>query len=176
MCVHITKNLDVDDFLDSCEYESPNKKINNNPGDLKLIQLNVRGLNSKLQELNSLMKTCIQPDAFLLSETWLKKHSPIPTLHGYNLERTDRTHKKGGGVCIFIRNTCGYRRLPELETENGDCMESCFIEIQTGTSKMILGSIYRPPNTNPNEFISKFQKIVKKARNHTKHLAIGLGS
>ena len=175
MCVHRNlKNLDVDDFLDSCEYESPNKKIANNPGDLKLIQLNVRGLNSKLQELNSLMKTCIQPDAFLLSETWLKKHSPTPTLHGYNLERTDRTRKKGGGVCIFIRNTCCYRRLPDLETENGDCMESCFIEIQTGTSKMILGSIYQPPNTNPNEFISKFQRIVAKARNQTNHLAIGL--
>ena len=98
MCVHRlaeSKTLDVDDFLDRCEYEAPNKMISYNPGNLKLLQLNIRGLNSKIPDLCNLMKTCIQPEAILLSETWLKTHSPTPILPGYKLERKDRTCKKG---------------------------------------------------------------------------------
>ena len=177
MCVHKISNfrkLDVDDFLDSCEYESPDKRILSSPGDLKLPQLNIRRLNSKIPDIHNLMKTCLQPDAILLSETWLKKHSPAPILPGYKLERNDRTCKKGGGVSIFIQNNCAYRRLQDLETEDSDCMESCFVEIKTSTTNMIIGSIYRPPNTDPVDFTQKMQRVIEKARKQTKHLAIGL--
>ena len=177
MCIHNTTNLralDIDDFIDSCEYESPYKKIEHDPADLKLLQLNIRGLNSKIADLLNLTSTCLQPGAILLSETWLKKHSPIPRLPGYQLERNDRIQKKGGGVCIWIQNNCKYRRLKELEAHDNECLESCFVEITTNTTKMILGSIYRPPNTNPIEFIGKLNKILELARKFTKHIAIGL--
>ena len=53
-------------------------------------------------------------------------------------------------------------------------MESCFIEVKTGTTKIILGSIYRPLNTNPAEFTSRILKIIEEARKRTNHIAIGL--
>ena len=177
MCVHrVTthQGLDTDDFLDSCEYESPNKKIQYDPGDLNLLHLNIRGLNSKIPDLLNLTKNCIQPGAIMISETWLKKHSPTPTLPGYKLEQNDRGHKKGGGVCIFIQNNCLYRRLRELETSDSICLETCFVEIKTSTTKMILGSIYRPPNTDPAEFVKKVKNVLEQARKITKHIAIGL--
>ena len=39
---------------------------------------------------------------------------------------------------------------------------------------MILGSIYRPPNTDATEFTSRMQKVIGRARKRTNHLAIGL--
>ena len=41
-------------------------------------------------------------------------------------------------------------------------------------TKMVLGSIYRPPNTDPTKFVCKMQTILMKAKKLTKHLAIGL--
>ena len=177
MCAHkftTHQGLDTDDFLDSCEYESPHKQLHYNPGDLNLLHLNIRGLNSKIPDLLNLTRTCIQPGAIMISETWLKKHSPTPLLPGYKIERNDRNHKKGGGVCIFVQNNCPYRRLRELETFDSTCMETGFVEIKTNTTKMILGSIYRPPNTDPTEFIQKVNTIFKQAEKITKHIAIGL--
>ena len=177
MCVHKSTNfakLDIDDFVDNCEYEPPGKKITSSTGDLKILQHNIRGLNSKLAEIQQMLRTTLVPTVLLLSETWLKKHSPAPYLPGYKLERSDRTHKKGGGVCIFVSEKCRYKRRPDLEAGNNESLESCFIEIETPTSKMIVGSVYRPPNTNPDEFVTKLQALITQGKRTTRNIIIGL--
>ena len=177
MCVHKPTNfakLDIDDFVDNCEYEPSGKKIITSTGDLKILQHNIRGLNSKLAEIQQILQTTLAPTIMLLSETWLKKHSPVPCLPGYKLERSDRTHKKGGGVCIFISERCRYKRRPDLEAGNNESLESCFIEVETSTSKLIVGSTYRPPNTNPDEFVQKLQAQITQGKRTTRNIIIGL--
>ena len=177
MCVHkLTKlgKLDIDDFVDSCEYEPSGKRIPTSHGDLKILHHNIRGLNSKLAELQQVIQTTLAPNIILLSETWLKKHSPVPHLPGYKLERSDRLSKKGGGVCIFISDHCRYKRRLDLEQENNESLEACFIEVETTTSKLVVGSMYRPPNTNPNEFVRKLEKIIIQGKLTTRNLIIGL--
>ena len=81
MCVHKPTNfakLDIDDFVDNCEYEPSGKKITTSTGDLKILQHNIRGLNSKLAEIQQMLQTTLALTIMLLSETWLKKHSPVP--------------------------------------------------------------------------------------------------
>ena len=177
MCVHKLTNLaklDIDDFVDNCEYEPSGKRISTSRGDLKILQHNIRGLNSKLAEIQQVIQTILAPTILLLSETWLKKHSPVPYLPGYKLERSNRTHKKGGGVCIFISDNCRYKRRLDIENENSESLESCFIEVETATSKLVVGSVYRPPNTNPDEFVHKLQKQITQGKRTTRNIVIGL--
>ena len=177
MCVHKIARLadfEIDDFVDNCEYEPSGKRLLTSRGDMKILHHNIRGLNSKLEELKRLMKTTLNPDLILLSETWLKNHSPRPYLPGYKLERSDRMNKKGGGVCIFLTDSCKYKRRPDLEKMNCESLESCFVEIETPITKLISGSIYRPPNTNPDEFTRKLSNIIALAKETTKNITIGL--
>ena len=112
MCVHKLTSfakLDIDDFVDNCDYKPSGKRVSTSRGDMKILQHNIRGLNSKLSDLQQIMKTTLNPDVILLSETWLKKHSPTPHLPGYKLERTDRKNKnspvKGwGGLSKMSKN------------------------------------------------------------------------
>ena len=152
------------------------KAITCNPQDLKLIHLNIRGINSKLFELNQLIDqtfTPHHPDIVLLCETWLKQRSPHQSLPGYHLERNDRTTKKGGGVGILISNRCKYRRRLDLEQHDNDSFESCFIELIAGKSNLLIGSIYRPPNTNGESFTKTFKSVIQQ---HAKprNIVIGL--
>ena len=41
-------------------------------------------------------------------------------------------------------------------------------------SKIIVGSIYRPPNTNPQEFIEAINKVTRQAKLHGRHIILGM--
>ena len=178
MCVHkVTPNgIEIEEFDDTCDYVDAGKVISCEPHDLKVIHLNIRGLNSKLFELNELIDSTFkphQPEIVLLSETWLKQHSPIPSIAGYRLERCDRTTKKGGGVGILISNRCKYQRRTDMEKLNNDSFESCFVELQAGKTNVLIGSIYRPPNTSCNTFTSTLRSTLEQ-RMGTRNIMIGL--
>ena len=178
MCVHQLQRehiLEFEEFEDNCDYEESGNAINCNPHDLKVLHLNIRGLNSKLFELNQLINNTFNPhhpDIVLLNETWLKQHSPNPTIPGYNLERNDRHTKKGGGIGILISNRCKYNRWPELEKFNSESFESCFIELNTNKTSVVIGSIYRPPNTNGEAFTNTLQLTLQRIK--PRNLIIGL--
>ncbi len=44
-------------------------------------------------------------DIFAASETWLNRAVPRShtVIDGYQLIRNDRSHKRGGGVCMYIK-------------------------------------------------------------------------
>ena len=148
MCVHKLTNLpslEGNYEIDKCTYEELNKDIPCDSSDLSIIHFNIRGLISKLGDLNYILNNSFStrhPDVVLLCETWLSSRSPKPTISGYNVERSDRLHKKGGGVAILISNKCKYRRRKDLEQSNCNSFESCFIELENWRSNIIMGSIY----------------------------------
>ena len=85
---------------DKCEYVQPEETIKVNKSDLVVLQLNIRGLSSKLSEFKQLLENLAdrkKPDVILLSETWLNKSSPKISLPGYNIFNVHRTHKKAVG-------------------------------------------------------------------------------
>ena len=180
MCVHNLyqhPGLDVNYDTDNCTYDNLNNNIQCDSGDLSIIHLNIRGLNSKIGDLNYILThsfSTTHPDIILLCETWLTNKSPKPYLHGYNVERSDRLNKKGGGVCVLISTRCRYRRRKDLEETNDTCYESCFIELENHKTNFLVGSIYRPPNTDPNEFNRKFENLIRSCTKQKKHLIIGL--
>ena len=53
-------------------------------------------------------------------------------------------------------------------------MESCSIEIQLPQTKLVVSSVYRPPNTSQSKFNSLFEKLIKSISKASKYSLIGL--
>ena len=93
-----------------------------------------------------------------LSETWLNdSKADLINVLGYHCIHKYRCDRSGGGVSIFVRDDINYKPRPDLDIFNEN-MESVFIEIDRNginvDKNIIVGIIYRPPNTDPNLFTS----------------------
>ena len=180
MCIYKLTHLpslEVNYNTDNCTYKELKKDIRCDSSDLSVIHFNIRGLMSKIGNLNHNLTNSFSsnhPDIVLLCETWLSSKSPKLAINGYNIERTDRLNKKGGGVAILISTRCKYKRRKDLEQDNCPSFESCFIELENWKSNLIIGSVYHPPNTDPGNFIQNFNNISKICTTQKKCLLLGL--
>ena len=73
--------------------------------------------------------------------------------------------KKGGGVAILIHTSLSYFDCKDLNALYQDSFECIFIELrQKALKSIILGSLYRPPNLKPKEFIEQYKIMLHKAQ------------
>ena len=103
------ENLDTCDYVDSVKYEHQDNLI--------VMQLNIRGLYSKISLLTNLLSSCVDgrlPDVALLSETWLTPASPPVNIPGYDLVHYCRPNKRGGGVGILVSNKHRYTKCDTI--------------------------------------------------------------
>lgn len=114
---------------------------------LRIAQWNARSIFRKLPELKRFINTQNpQIDILCIQETHLT-HMYTPRIAGYTLVRKDRTSQKGGGICIFIKNTLSYNDLnlvnpvPWFEIQG---ITTCGINIL---------NIYIPPNNHVQQHI-----------------------
>ena len=128
------ENLDTCDYIHSVKYEHQD--------DLIVMQLNVRGLYSKISVLTNLLSSCVDgrlPDVVLLSETWLTPASPPVIIPGYDLVHSCRPHKRGGGVGILVSKNLKCNTITSCMVEN----ECITIEIELRShEKCIISSMY----------------------------------
>ena len=91
-----------------------------------------------------------------VTESWL--HQDIPnnliSLPNYNLIRNDRKNKRGGGVALYLKNNLKY---DVLFTESHEFLESIWVKICLKKQIYVIGTVYRPPNTDSSLFISTFE-------------------
>ena len=168
------KPYDVDH--DFCDYVDVGENISISSSDLGIMQLNIRGLYSKIDKLKSLLNECTlgkQIDVILLCETWQSKTSPIPKLDGYSYIYKHRQHKLGGGVGMFVSDRLKYKERSDLYVS--DCsFEFCLIEVKLKHENVLLCSGYRAPNTNPNEFLADYEKLLHTVNAECNKLIIGI--
>ena len=152
-------NCSLDEF-DQCDYV--NSDYTCNVDDLCVIQLNIRGLCSKQSQLKQMIDNCMAekiPDVVILCKTWLTPFSPSVTIPGYDLCHKDRQSKRGGGVALLISNKVRYKMLNTKSSCN--TFESICAELELkNRQKLIISSLYRPPNTSEKEFIDQYCKFV----------------
>ena len=139
----------VCDDYDSCDYVDTVVGPSNE--DLIIAQLNIRGIGSKISRLKCLIDHSFvncEPDVFLISETWLTEQSPPISIPGYKFVHKPRKGKKGGGVGLLIKQNVKYQLIDKITFDTRE-FESIFavLHLQNGDNVMV-GSIYRPPNTN----------------------------
>ena len=105
---NLNRNVSYETYneeLDKCDYIDYGDAIKVSSNDLLVLQLNIRGLYSKITRLKSLLNDVTngkKPDILLICETWQNKNGPTPVLEGYEFVSKNRTHKLGGGVGIFV--------------------------------------------------------------------------
>ena len=91
-------------------------------------------------------------DVICISEIFLNniyKDNDL-NLTGCSLLRADHSsNSKKGGVCIYYKETLALKMIsiPYLN-------ESLLCEVTTGSKKCIIGTVYRSPSQNPDEFES----------------------
>ena len=103
---------------------------------------------SQLEAYNSVYKH----DFICISETFfdrsIQEEDKNIQLDGYNLLRADHpSNSKGGGVCIFYKETLGVRIVKPLSFN-----ECIIFEVSIQNSKGFVGVVYRSPSQNIFEF------------------------
>ena len=172
MCLHPTidrklstlydkyHNISLEEF-DNCDYVHSVSDVNQS--DLVVMQLNVRGISSKRDQLIDLLENSVRNkhvDIVLISETWLTVHSPDLKIAGYEVYRQDRIHKKGGGVAILISSKlrCTERQDLSSKLEETECV-TLEIKLKSGEN-CIISSMYRPLNSDTSTFIASYNSLV----------------
>ena len=155
----------ANDYDDNCDYVDNVSHIQGVDGKLTVIQLNVRGILGKQDSLTELLLNTGKDyaiDICIVNETWLTEdNAKLLKVNEYAYEGSHRVGKKGGGVGILSHNSLKYTRRYDLEQHNSGSLESCWLELTGFKKNVVVGSVYRPPNTSEKDFIERYDKILK---------------
>ncbi|XP_059217675.1 uncharacterized protein LOC131994805 [Stomoxys calcitrans] len=109
---------------------------------LKVVHINAQSLNKKIDEFRYIFQnSCV--DIICVSETWFRNDilSQAFNIPGYRLYRADR-EGHAGGVAIYVINHMKSRVIDK--STQGNSIEYMFLELESGSEKMLIGNVYRP--------------------------------
>ena len=173
----------LQNYGENCHYyveDSFNAKVKEtNIIPVSLFHLNVRSLQKHFDDVEYYITNLqITFDIIAMSETWLtNSNCELFNLSGYTHVYQCRNDRIGGGVSIFINHRWNYVIREDL-CKNESYIECIFIEIPKGMThhdnNVLIGSVYRPPNTDIQDFNQALQQIVCTIQRENK-LAFMLG-
>ena len=176
----IDDSNDANPLINRCQYYEPHetKKIKCDDLNFKLLHLNVHSLPDKVDQLKDLLFKLDAEghsiDAMLLCETFLNdRNKDLCNIDGYTLMYKNRTNKSRGGVAIFIKNAIKFKERQDLSIFDEGKFESIFLEIYGNKKNLIIGEVYRVPNTNEKDFIESYDSILQKIEKENKNIVIG---
>ena len=113
-------------------------------------------------------------DVALLCETWLRKDTvKFVDIPHYTLISKERKGKKGGGVCILMRDDLKIRHRTDLEIDS-NVLENVVAELKGDKDPIILASCYRAPNSCQTESLDCYNSLLSKLAKQSKNVVIGL--
>ena len=137
------------------------KEIDNK--NFNILLSNIRSIRKNFDHLCAFIeRTKIIFSVIILNETHLDdSEETFFHLNDYNMYSLNR-NRFGGGIIIFCHNDFKSSLNTELTALN-NTFESLFIKIIINSVEFSLGSIYRPPSSNLNNFTDEFEtKIIDK--------------
>ena len=116
-------------------------------------------------------------DIIGITETWITQNNydlfPLPNYH--EPYQKYRINRKGGGVLLYVRDNIQYRTRPDWQMGQ-DFIENIFIEIErrslNTTKNVIIGLIYRVPDSNADLFNKELLDILQKITKENKFIYI----
>ena len=120
--------------------------------------INAQSLLPKIDELK-IVAAIESPDLLCITETWLSPAIPdvLLNIQNYDLCRTDRIGRRGGGTAIYLRETMKSAVLSVNENLNS-IIQSTFIDLHQ--CKLAVLCVYIPPNKTADELCSIHNEIV----------------
>ena len=142
------------------------------------LHLNIHSLPDKYSQLVELLSQLndsgITVHFILLCETFLRDfNAHMYPITGYSFIHRSRKNKTRGGVAIYILDIFPFKERNDLSLFYEGEFESIFAEINVGNDKLIIGEIYRIPNTNELLSISRYETIIANLRTFKHDIVIG---
>ena len=123
-----------------------------NRNSLSIVHMNIRSISKNYDNfVVSLDSINLKFDVIAISESWLKNSTLDIYFPGYISYHSIRPSRSGGGTALYIKNHL-VSSLIIGTTVNSDDIECVFAEIRHNNGKVVVGSIYRPPNGNVSIF------------------------
>ena len=135
------------------------------PNAFSVLHLNIRSMKKNFENFKEFLKNLsVSFSAICLSETWYESQEESQNsnyiLSGYNFFYQYRQYSRGGGVCLFVKESFCCKTRQNLSI-NCDAIESLCLEITNEKSKnIILDLKYRPRNGDVEEFEKHLNKIL----------------
>jgi len=85
----------------------------------------------------------------------------------------NRPSGKRGGIAIYSKDNITFKCRPDIEINIDGEFESIFIETTNKKEKIIVGEIYRVPNTNEQLSIHRFETILENLRHIKTKVILG---
>ena len=104
-------------------------------------------------------------DIILLTESWISNESTdFLQIPSYTAFHTYRTHKKGGGLSLFVRSEYNTLQIPEYSFVN-EFIEVNTVKICSQNVELFVLGTYRPPQCNYEKFLEKLETILENFKN-----------
>nr|CAH7727233.1 unnamed protein product [Callosobruchus chinensis] len=122
---------------------------------LSIAFLNVRSLVPHFANFKTFLENQ-DFDIVGVSETWLSANVPsdLISIDNYTFIRRDR-NGRGGGVGMYVRNTLNFSLIL---SESNFLLEELWVEVKFNNLTYIIGSLYRPPRGDINDFVDYFEE------------------
>lgn len=135
---------------------------------LNLMHLNCRSLPKHFTEIRDLILVN-GLDICALTETWCEDdNTQHLQIANYDFITNNRKTGRGGGVGFYLHKNYRYKII-ENHSVNNQFVETLTIEIEKESTKFVIACVYRPPNTDENEFIDVMTRILSDFVTGLKH-------
>ena len=103
-------------------------------------------------------------------------HFPIHDLYnipGYTFISRHPKHYRQGAIGIYIKNNISFIIREDLPIFIDKSFETLFLEVTSSNGSIIIGEVYRVPNSSCPDSITNYELITNKFQNENKEIIIG---
>jgi len=128
----------------------------------QILHINCRSINKNFDNVLLLIDQLkITIPIIAVSETWTNDLTVNDfNIPGYTFVAKSRKHKSGGGVGLYVTNSIKFKLREDLNFDTDNLLESIFIELLDFHLKIIIGCVYKPPDSNVADFTIAFDKLL----------------
>ena len=157
-------STEYNNYFDSNQFNQYLSHNNKNNNLFSMMHLNINGLVSKADTLHATLQTLnLKFSIIAISETHTNQSTEqLADIPGYDKIIRSRTFSERGGVALFFDQNLGLnvKRRPDLDCDKQEIFESLFVQIpQTVGKDILVGVVYRRPQTNKTEFVTNFAQV-----------------
>ena len=143
---------------------SIHRPSSNNERNLIILQVNINGINIKLEELKTLIKTRMQTSSQFRKPSSKSNSPKVPT---YTTVRADRPHKSGGGLITLIRDNITFTPTDIPSTINTHNIELQMVKVHLNNTKHItIANVYIPPRDRTSTHYKTADKDIQHCIQH----------
>lgn len=117
-----------------------------------LIHFNARSLSKNTENISNYLNLLNNEFSVIgISETWLSSSNSIPSfisIPNYKFISCCGEQQQGGGIGIYVNRKFDFKERSDLGINDDDICQSRFIELNVIDKTIIVGILYRPPNSN----------------------------